>query len=398
MTASRVRGRLPGRPSGERLRAAVLTLSAVLIGSGLVANVDARVADRAQLPRQGRLSDCVLTGPRETVEDLNDFIALAPGVPGFLGADVGVDVRLDDGRSLWLFADTLRRSSGGPPLVHNSMLVFDRECAYLVEPAGGSGALVPDRADGVGYWPMSAWSTPDGVDETVHVMLQRVVRRSGEGFDFVTLGPAVAVFDVPHSGVPRFLYRQDLGPDDDSGEAPEWGAAAARDGRWLYLYGTSTRELPGIHGFALRVARVPVGQVAERARWRYWDGSTWQTDPALAAPLISEVGGVSQTLSVWAQEGRWWVLSKQDEFLGTHITVWPGAGPTGPFGPPTVVAELPCDAATGELRYMPLAHPGLLPEPGTVVVSYSRNYVDFDQVCAEPSHYRPYFLRVALPQ
>jgi hypothetical protein len=46
---------------------------------------------------------------------------------------------------------------------------------------------------------------------------------------------------------------------------------------------------------------------------------------------------------------------------------------------------------------MPLAHAGLLPEAGTVVVAYSRNYVDPAQVCATPSRYRPYFLRVTLP-
>lgn len=51
-----------------------------------------------------------------------------------------------------------------------------------------------------------------------------------------------------------------------------------------------------------------------------------------------------------------------------------------------------------ELRYMPLAHPWLLPQPGTVVVSYSRNFVDLDQVCAVPSRYRPNFLRVVLPR
>ena len=47
---------------------------------------------------------------------------------------------------------------------------------------------------------------------------------------------------------------------------------------------------------------------------------------------------------------------------------------------------------------MPLAHPWLLPQPGTVVVSYSRNFVDLDQVCAVPSRYRPNFLRVVLPR
>jgi hypothetical protein len=368
----------------------------VLLATGLMAGVHAR--HEAEPPGRATLTDCVPTGPRETVDDLNEFIASAPGVPDFLGADVGVDVRLGDGRSLWLFADTLRRTSSGDRLVRNSMLVFTRDCVRLVRPTDEGGAVIPDRGDGIGYWPMSAWSLATSTGATVYVMSQRVAVVADGDFGFTTLGPAIAVFSVPRDGVPQLLLRQDLGPDDASTASPEWGAAAALDGGWLYLYGTSTRELPGIHGFALRVARVRPEDVADRSSWHYWDGASWRADPALAAPLIGEEGGVSQTLSVWPQDGRWYVLSKEDEFLGTRVEVWPGAGPTGPFGPAQEVAELPCDATTGELRYMPLAHPGLLPLPGTVVVSYSRNYLDFGQVCADPTHYRPWFLRVQLPQ
>ena len=206
----------------------------------------------------------------------------------------------------------------------------------------------------------------------------------------------MAIFRVDRDAPLVLLQRLDLGAD--SLDAPEWGAASARAGGWLYLYGTSSRELPGIHGFALSVARVSPERVADLSEWRYWDGRSWRGDPDHAVALIPEQGGVSQTLSVWSQDGRWYVLSKQDEFLGRQIVVWPGTSPAGPFGPARAVADLPCDSETGELRYMPLAHPWLLPQPGTVVVSYSRNFVDLDQVCAVPSRYRPYFLRVVLPR
>jgi hypothetical protein len=137
--------------------------------------------------------------------------------------------------------------------------------------------------------------------------------------------------------------------------------------------------------------------VADPSRWEYWDGGAWSPDSDDAAVLIAEEGGVSQTLSVWRQDGRWYVLSKQDEFLGRQIVVWSGPSPTGPFGKPQPVAELACDSDTGELRYMPLAHPQLLFRSGTVVVSYSRNRTNLEEVCAEPQLYRPHFLRVVLP-
>jgi len=377
--------------------ALALAASAVLVCGGLVAGVGEPHESPASSARTvAELGDCVPTGPRRTVADINRFVDAAAGAPDFLGADVGVDVRLPGGRSLWLFADTLRRTTSSDPLVRNSMLLFSPGCARVVLPPG-SGPIVPDRADGVGYWPMSAWLLDPGSAPTLYVMLQRVAVEPGTGFGFVTLGPALAIFDLTPSGHPVLRQRLDLGPDDRSGAAPEWGAASARHGGWLYLYGTSTRDLPGIHGFALRVARVRPQEVADQARWRYWDGASWQPEPDAAAILIPEQGGVSGTLSVWRQDGRWYVLSKQDEFLGRQVVVWPGDSPVGPFGPPQAVAELPCDPDTGELRYMPLAHPGLLPIAGTVVVSYSRNYLSLADICAAPSRYRPYFLRVVLP-
>jgi hypothetical protein len=373
-----------------------LAVSAMLLCAGLVAGVTPPEAENAGTEARARLGGCVPTGPRRSVEELNSFIDNAAGVSDFLGADVGVDVRLGGGRSLWLFADTLRSSSASDLFVRNSMLLFSPGCAQVVLPPGG-GAVVPDRADGVGYWPMSAWRIGRGDTETVSVMLQRVGVVPGQGFGFITLGPALATFRVPPSGPPELLLRKDLGADDPSTENVEWGAASTRAVGWLYLYGTSTRPLPGIHGFALRVARVRPRLVADLDRWRYWDGHRWQPDPGAAVALLPEQGGVSQTLSVWHQDGRWYVLSKQDEFLGRQIVVWPGPSPVGPFGPAYAVADLPCDTETGELRYMPLAHPGLLPQPGTVVVSYSRNYADIGEVCAAPKNYRPHFLRVALP-
>jgi hypothetical protein len=380
------------RPSRVRTFLALLA-GVLLLCGGLVSGVE----DHRSLDDDAySLGDCVPTGPRRTVEEINRFIDTTAGVPDFLGADVGVDVRLPEGRSVWLFADTLRRTPQGYRLVRNSMLLFSADCVQVVAAPGG-GAVVPDREDGVGYWTMSAWRRGPDAAPTIYVMLQRVAAARGVGFGFVTLGPALAVFDITPAGRPTLRTRLDLGPDDPSGQGPEWGAASALADGWLYLYGTSTRDLPGVHGFALYVARVRPDAVADQSRWRYWDGVAWRAEARDAAVLIPEPGGVSQTLSVWRQEGLWYVLSKQDEFLGTTIAVWTARSPVGPFGPPAAVGDLPCDPTTGELRYMPLAHPGLLPLPGTVVISYSRNYFSLETVCAEPSLYRPYFLRVALP-
>lgn len=113
--------------------------------------------------------------------------------------------------------------------------------------------------------------------------------------------------------------------------------------------------------------------------------------------LIDHRGGVSQTLSVFRVGRTWYALSKRDEVLGTDLTVWTAPSAAGPFTVQPASASIPSDAVSGTLRYMPLAHPDLLPEPGTVVVSYSVSNTDFEVVRDDPRRYRPRFLRVALP-
>jgi hypothetical protein len=278
------------------------------------------------------------------------------------------------------------------------MLVQVEECLFPVL-TRADGAAVPDRDDGVGYWPMAvvAAHRPEGSEAPpgILVMMQRV-RIADDGLlGFDILGPAVAEFVVPAGRAPVLLAVRDLGADDADPSRPVWGAAAVQHGRWLYLYGTSTRELSGIHGYALRVARVRPDQVHLAATWRYWDGVGWTADERRAEPVIGERGGVSRTLSVFRSGGRWVALSKRDEFLGRSIAVWLASRPWGPFGPGESVADLPC-GANGLLRYMPLAHPELLRRRGTVVVSYSQN-AELEEVCARPGLYRPRFLRVELP-
>jgi hypothetical protein len=113
--------------------------------------------------------------------------------------------------------------------------------------------------------------------------------------------------------------------------------------------------------------------------------------------LVPAVGGVSQTLSVFERDGRWYAVSKRDEFLGTDLVIWSSPRPTGPFTAAPPVAQIPSDATQGRLRYMPLAHPDLLPQDGSVIVSYSQNETDVTKVGDDPFLYRPRFLRVPLP-
>ncbi|GAB2868616.1 DUF4185 domain-containing protein [Nocardioides pacificus] len=371
----------------------VLSLGSILVVPDVEVDLDPPAVPLASE------TQCLPTGRLDSVRDLNAFADEVRGGGEFAGADVGADVTLQDGRRLWVFADTLRAVDfDGQRFVRNSMLAFSSECVQVVLPAD-HGALIPDRADGVGYWPMSVGRVERPGYDLVAVLTQRVQATDGPDgiFAFDILGPSAAVFVVLRGETPQLIAQQDLGPDDPDTTRPVWGAASAVSGDWLYLYGTSRPAGEGIFGFALRVARVRPEQILEQRRWEYWDGERWQGDADDAAELIGAQGGVSQTLSVFEKNGRWYALSKRDEFLGTDLVVWTAPSPEGPFTDPVVLAQLPSISETGELRYMPLAHPDLLPRRDSVVVSYSRNYTDASKVQENPFLYRPAFLRVPLP-
>ena len=154
-----------------------------------------------------------------------NHVATSESDPLIVGADVAASTELGDGRHLWIFGDTSRVVGSGVGLVaRNSMIIAAPGCRAVVAASAG-GPVIPDRADGVGYWPMSVLvQHADGVS-TVRVMAQRV--RGGEvNFAFTNLGPAVATFLIPDGQAPYFDGVVDLGPDNPSKTHPTWGPLA----------------------------------------------------------------------------------------------------------------------------------------------------------------------------
>lgn len=386
------------RPLPWRVRVAAVTLPAAAAMFVAVAIAPGNSDSTIKTVDRATETNCIPIAPITSVKDLNQLVTKVRGGSEFQGADVGADVTLQDDRRLWVFGDTLRAADfQGQRFVRNSMLVFDDRCAEVILPAD-HGALIPDRKDGVGYWPMSIAKVQRTGYDLVGVAAQRVRGAAAPdgALAFENLGPAIALFIVARGRAPQLLQVKDFGPDDPDKSRPTWGAASVVTDGWVLLYGTANTG--GAFGFSLQVARVRPDDILDPTKLRYWDGSKWQKNPRRSAILIPAVRGVSQTLSVFEQDGRWFAVSKRDEFLGTDLVVWSAPSPTGPFVASAPVAKIPSDESSGTLRYMPLAHPDLLPEKGTVVVSYSQNNTDAEKINDDPFLYRPRFLRIKLPK
>ena len=367
--------------------------SAALLSTTACA-IDTSTASDAPPPGRQSVIDCRPVDPYADLESLAADFARAPSVIGLTGGDMAVDTALTKGDHLMAFGDSLLDTPASQETsVRNALLALAGDRACLVLGPRGS-AFVPDRIDGVGYWPTSLVEVRP--DSTVALFLQRVAER-GDG-QFANLGPSLAEVHVDFDGIPHVARVRDIGTDDASRQRIGWGAASwGADDGYVYVYGTANPERDFVFGWSLHVARTTPERIFDVASWEYWTGDEWSAGEDSAVPIIPAIGGVEQTLSVFAEGDTWYAVSKRDGYLGSDVVIRSAPSPTGPFTAGEVVATRPSYPEAGTLAYAALAHPALFPEPGTIVLSVSRNSTDTDAVSADPTLYRPEFFRVPLP-
>jgi Domain of unknown function (DUF4185) len=318
-------------------------------------------------------------------------------LPAWDAADIGASARMSDGRIAWAFGDTLRTGMS-PEMVANSLLISTGPCVSQVMPADG-GPVIPDAdpARRIVHWPMSVLAFQQGERQVLAVLCGRIRRGgSGDGLDFTFLGTSAAVFDVPDGGAPQLLKIVRITEDDPDPYQVNWGAASFHDDRWMYVYGTRLPEGDLVFGRELYVARVPLASPEARETYEFWDGTSWQSDRTRAAVIMPSQGGVSQTLSVDALDGRFVAVSKRDGDLGEFVYSWTAPTPHGPWSPYRGIAA-PSDFDKGLLRYAPLAHPEVPVGPGRLLVSVSRNTTDLGRLVDDPELGVPRFVEVDLP-
>ena len=331
--------------------------------------------------------------PVVTVAQLNRIVA-GLDLPLWQAGDIGASTRLPDERIVWVFGDTVRRDGITPRIVANSMLVTSGLCTSQVEEPA-QGPVIPDRADGIVHWPMSVASVsrPDGA--FLVVISARIRRGTAGSFDFTYLGSSATVFEVPPGGAPQLRHQLDITPDAAASDQVNWGSAMTVSGEWLYVYGT---RLPSRDSFgrALYAARAPVANARDRSTWRFWDGAAWVSEQDRAAVVLAAEGGVSQTLSVDAVDGHFVIVSKRDGDLGNTVYAWSSESPVGPWAAQRGTrAEF--QDPSGQLKYAPLAHPGIALADGRLLISISRNTTDFGRLLEDPTLGRPVFAEIDRP-
>lgn len=378
---------------------AALTASALVLGGCSLlpgsASGDDSEGDSAAYTMSVDCPAAPATGTiKPTVDQLNSVVSQA-NLTYWQAADIGASARLKDGRLVWIFGDTMRRTGVAPGLVANSMLITSGLCLSQLM-ATARGPIIPDVEPGVVRWPMSVTVVEDQGVEKIVIFTGRIRRGSGaDVWGFRYLGSDAVTFTVEANKAPQLDAILPLTPDADSPTQVNWGSASMVSDGHIYVYGT---ELPhgAAFGRSLVVGRSPLANPTDKGRWEFWDGKTWQADQLRATPVIPAAGGVSQTLSVDEIDGEFVAVSKQDGDLGSTVATWTSKTPIGPWTRAAAL-EAPFLTGTDEFAYAPLAHPEVPLADGKLLVSISRNTTDLARLKQNPVIGRPKFAEINQP-
>jgi hypothetical protein len=321
--------------------------------------------------------------------------------------DAGVSARLRDGSVLWFFADSTDTDDAGnlryfvnntagwasaadPTLTRDAVTAGGAPVEFAAPTAEFPSC--PSHRPRRAMWPMSAVvdpvTTPSGPRDRVQVFLGNVCL--GPGFlDIEPRGVAVArvLVDPADPPVGRPIVGTVVAQRLFRPGEPSYGnSSVLRDGLVHAHQCTGPAEggFPDAYG-PCTVGRVPVDQVADRASWRWWDGTSWTTSMEAAAPMVLPDGPDGRSIPVAA------ATVSRDEVHGVYVLAyssWPGftdrvavrvaEAPEGPWTAPVTVFLPGCDqrvAGSERYCYAATAQPALS-APGELGLGYYDQLVE----------------------
>jgi hypothetical protein len=309
--------------------------------------------------------------------------------PGWAAADGTISVPLDDGRTLWLFGDTIMDLPGthgtirhDADFIRNSAVLQDGATATTLATGTAQDAgdfLHPAKAD-EWYWPGAG--VQQGSDVVLFMQRMHQTATGAQGWNFASRGTDLVRLDAKTLAVKGATAVP-------SSANTDWGTAIAPDAQHTYVYGMRTGSGP-FDRFAV-VARAPKDHVGD-APLEYWDGTRWQADEAKAAPLAN---GLSNQYSVLRTPDGQWAMVSQSLFFGTALNARTADHPQGPWSDWHEIDPGPTKAP-GTISYNAQVHPALSAD-GKLLVSWNTNRSD-GQLPTEGTldTYRPRFRAVAV--
>ncbi|AQP49344.1 hypothetical protein BW730_11375 [Tessaracoccus aquimaris] len=360
---------------------------AVLAAAGLGAIAIPSVAHAA--PRPSGLGPLSVTATPDT--QLNAMFTNYGNTGGqWVGADSTYSVRLKDGRTAWVFSDTIYGDVVNGTLsptdsffINNSIIVQDGQKLSTV--TGGTSdhpeAIVGMDGD-AWHWFGAAQTRPNG---DVQIGVLRFERFGTGAWDWGWKSNRLVTLDR------RTLKPRSVTPLP-SAAGVQWASWFLQQPGVTYVYGV---EDLGASKY-MHLARVRSGDLSSTGKWEYWTGSGWSRTETDSARIIV---GVSNEYSVTAFGGGYLLITQDtNELFSSRILAYRSDSLTGPFVDPIEVYRMPEVGPFGSygdpniFGYNPHEHPELR-RGNELVISYNINTFDNMAIYDDVTIYRPRFIR-----
>ncbi|MDN3687312.1 DUF4185 domain-containing protein [Cyclobacterium jeungdonense] len=234
----------------------------------------------------------------------------------------------------------------------------------------------------------------------IYLFGYRITTTGADAFNFKEVGNTLIV--LPSGSKPPFEDQRQIDtPFYMDGKPESTGsfgagilvntkdAGALRPDGYVYIYGVK-----GIKKEVM-VARVKPKDIEKFDLWKFWDGTSWQSEMKQAASIAERA---SNELSVTSLEDGRYAMVFQTDGIASTVGLRLSQFPEGPFGPIITIWDASADLSKGKhlISYNAKAHPSLS-MPGELLISYNINSFDFfADVEISPNFYRPRFIRLKI--
>ena len=351
---------------------------------------------------------------------------------GWTGGDGAYSISLEDGRTLWLFSDTIwgdvaeGKHQAGTVMLNNTIATHadatpgqapkKTDLSFFHGPEDSKHAptswiqpaphIEADRDASAGHW----YWLGDGARlergtarDRLVFFLNHIGRIEGDEsvWAFESVGGALAVIENVSDPVDRWRPIQ-LDNPHAIGRAQaaregrreiSWGAAVHESGESLYIYGV--RE-EASRFKTLLLAKAPVDGVEDFGRWRFWSSSGWSASLSDAELVAHDVVNELSVEAVNVGGDPLLMMVHSQPLLGSAILIRFAEHPEGPWTAPRPIYTVPEVAQeTGRFTYAAKGH-AHASDPDRVLISYVVNHMDFWAMLGDASIYRPRFVTFSL--
>jgi hypothetical protein len=307
---------------------------------------------------------------------------------GWTGGDSTYSVKLDHGRTVWLFSDTfwgpVNADGSRPtdvPFLNNSFVV-ERNGKLTTVPKEPRSLVEPDEPN---TWNWLGAGFKNG--RTLDIVFLEYGKTGPSPWDFVWRENKLVRFDA------ATLERLSITKLPSSANI-QWASWIERKGAHTYVYGV---EDLGANKY-MHLARVKGTDLAKP--WQYWTGTTWTANEQDSARIMP---GVANEYSVTRfHDGYLLVTQDTTEIFSRNIVAYTACELTGPFTRKATLYQTPETGAFGSygnpniITYNAHEHPDLR-RGDELLVTYNVNSLDPNaDLYRDVTIYRPRFVKVKL--